>query len=612
MDMLVQHLWLPARLRTDCEIKKDSSMPTLRWLRGGALMGVILGSVGVYAGLSGRVNLTGLGLISMVGLVQCAPALLGLLFWRGAGGGAAAAGMLVGTGAWLGLTSVEVYSLQMSSGQGMNAAGALAWDRVLTMSLLLNAGVFILFSLLGGRVRKRDMARGKTMALETLRERLRAVLGKRDAALIWERAGAGHGHGNGAPELTPVRLRRWLTPLLGPVGVECLFQDSRGSDAAPLLYRRLRVVAGDQPGALWSFAPGEQSVDDLLLRYGMLLRALPVGVALINAQGRVVLWNRELERISGLREQMMVGNSWDQFVEPWRGWVRQARTLDPAKGALGTWRLYRWRGRVLGLRWLVLHGPPRGKEYLLLVEDVTAREQQRTREAERKRLVTAGRLVLGLSHEIGNPLMALQMLGAEWLQEARSSERERVRQMMELTRRIGLALQEVRTVVKAAVRLDKEPNSDIQSPIVLAPIVLGECLREAIDEARRSTGGALQHRNVVVSLGEAEETARLAGDRQLFVQALAMWMRIVHGPSEEGTALYVRGLVADEKRLRLVISRDAEVDGRESREEDESIEGAEAATPEVELAMRLVMALGGRCAVGMGVAWVRLELFLAE
>lgn len=147
---------------------------------------------------------------------------------------------------------------------------------------------------------------------------------------------------------------------------------------------------------------------------GRLMRSTHAIVLFMDPQGRVVLFNDYMRDLSGYALEEVQGKDWfDHFIpEHERERLRElyargidgvevARNVNPIRTRAGEERLIEWwgnavydeAGEVLGL--------------VSVGQDITEREQLRTKLAESERLASIGMMASVFAHEIGNPLNAM-------------------------------------------------------------------------------------------------------------------------------------------------------------------------------------------------------------
>lgn len=145
-------------------------------------------------------------------------------------------------------------------------------------------------------------------------------------------------------------------------------------------------------------------------RLALLLDALPAGVAVLDALGRVEQANPAAACILGADIE---GRVWEEFVEA---------CLTPT-ATPGEWEMARAQGRRVAVTEtrLVSSG---GR--IVLIHDVTETHRMKTQAARNERLAAMGEMAAGLAHQLRTPLAAA-LLYAGALENPRLPETERAR-----------------------------------------------------------------------------------------------------------------------------------------------------------------------------------------
>ncbi len=153
-------------------------------------------------------------------------------------------------------------------------------------------------------------------------------------------------------------------------------------------------------------------------------RVMMVG---LDADARVVLFNAQAERATGISREESIGRPFAELFMPpdhldsdGAQIARGARARDAALAPPATCLLTR-SGRTRDIRWSWYQGTPSGEVALFAVgQDVTDEVIARGHARMRDRLTATGTLAAGLAHEIRNPLHGAQ-LHVEVLDRALSS-----------------------------------------------------------------------------------------------------------------------------------------------------------------------------------------------
>lgn len=442
-EMLVSHLALPwwhARLGERNPLRHGLWLVRLL-----AVAVVLTLAFLLHLGARGRIDLTGLGLLALAGMMQCVPGLAGVLLWRRGSRDGVMAGMITGVAVWLGWTAAGLSPQLREIVFPGSVHPITLWTTALAASLLANGGVFAAVSLIRPTRKalsdSTDGTRdpGSPPANDAIQRRMNRILGRAAAARELEQARRLAGP---HPEAVIQWLERDLTALLGPrlavwvVHGHALEEVFPNADALTEPVRRL-----------------SSAVETLLRRYRTILTQIPVGLLTVDRASRITFWNPPMERITGLSAAAATGRSLTELPLPWNTWLLQTRNTSekPLRAA-------RQPGdRVFLLHHTALPAGPDAAAWsraddagLFIVEDVTEQEVGRSAEEHQRRLQALDELLTGLAHEIGNPLTAVSMLVHELLDTRAVADeaRDDLRQVLAQIHRIDTVLRAVRNYAR--------------------------------------------------------------------------------------------------------------------------------------------------------------------
>ncbi|TDO15403.1 ATP-binding protein [Halomonas ventosae] len=435
----------------------------LRWLRRALIVAVILGGWLFYRLVGVNHDLTTLGLAAFIGMAQCLPGMLALLYWPGANRKGMVSGLTAGVLVWLAGTWVPLLSdvpALVLLPPGLEAlAGEPVWYVVTLVSLTANILTLILVSLLtptsaGERAAAEACSvdaviRPKRLPLvvgngEEFKHHLARALGEEVAGREVERALADLGLS--ALDDRPYALRRLrdriqanLSGVMGPSVAQDIVDRHlpyrRGglepTDDIHFIESRLEAYRTRLTGLA-------RELDGLRRYHRRILTRLPVGLCAFGVDDELLIWNDALAKLSGIDGSRVVGAHRDGLPPPWRDLL--GRVLLEHHD-----HLYKQPVTLSGTtRYLSLHKAEleadeqmRGGT-VVLVEDHSEMKWLEDELVHAARLASIGQLAAGVAHEIGNPVTGISSLAQNLRYDTDDPEvRETASQIQQLTDRIS-------------------------------------------------------------------------------------------------------------------------------------------------------------------------------
>jgi PAS domain S-box-containing protein len=201
-------------------------------------------------------------------------------------------------------------------------------------------------------------------------------------------------------------LQGRLSERIGPLAARTYVQGGRPMRANALAerLRAFRELDSLEADALQRASPAHAA-----RRYlSQLMSELPVGVCTVDDHEDVVVWNAQLERISGLNEDDICGNPVRDIPSPW--WPLFDELANQPRGSVIE-REYDSGDQKIQLRAQTAGIPGEVEEgRVFVVEDITALRQLEQHVAHKDRLSSIGTLASGVAHEVGNPLTGILMV----------------------------------------------------------------------------------------------------------------------------------------------------------------------------------------------------------
>jgi len=468
-----------------------------RWavFRRSTIVGVVLAGLLIHFTLPRTRSLVDIGLASFVAVTHLIPGLLGALFWRRATRSGVLAGLIVGATSWAVLTASPLFGLELDASRlyalfgftDPSARGPAIW-----LSLTAHGFMFIGVSLLTDRsAEERNAAEAcreprvtRLLQLpdspEALQERLTSYVGKETAIReIYEAAAAADVYWppRDRPELSRLiaELEGRLSERIGPLAARTYVQGGRPV-RADALAERLRAFR--ELDSLDADASQRSSPAHAARRYlSQLMSELPVGVCTVDEHEDVVVWNAQLERMSGLAEDEICGNPIHDIPSPW--WPLFDELAHQPTGSVIE-REYNLGDRNIDLRAQTATIPGGGEDgRVFVVEDITALRQLERHVAHKDRLSSIGTLASGVAHEVGNPLTGILMVAKNLASDPGAED---------AAERLGIIIHEAQRIHGIVQSLLTFSRRD-ESPLEVQTISVAAVVRAAAELAKLETQG---------------------------------------------------------------------------------------------------------------------------
>ncbi|HET6418295.1 MAG TPA: ATP-binding protein [Polyangiales bacterium] len=468
-----------------------------RWavFRRSTIVGVVLAGLLIHFTLPRTRSLVDIGLASFVAVTHLIPGLLGALFWRRATRSGVLAGLIVGATSWAVLTASPLFGLELDASRlyalfgftDPSARGPAIW-----LSLTAHGFMFIGVSLLTDRsAEERNAAEAcreprvtRLLQLpdspEALQERLTSYVGKETAIReIYEAAAAADVYWppRDRPELSRLiaELEGRLSERIGPLAARTYVQGGRPV-RADALAERLRAFR--ELDSLDADASQRSSPAHAARRYlSQLMSELPVGVCTVDEHEDVVVWNAQLERMSGLAEDEICGNPIHDIPSPW--WPLFDELAHQPTGSVIE-REYNLGDRNIDLRAQTATIPGGGEDgRVFVVDDITALRQLERHVAHKDRLSSIGTLASGVAHEVGNPLTGILMVAKNLASDPGAED---------AAERLGIIIHEAQRIHGIVQSLLTFSRRD-ESPLEVQTISVAAVVRAAAELAKLETQG---------------------------------------------------------------------------------------------------------------------------
>ncbi|MEE3269039.1 MAG: ATPase, partial [Pseudomonadota bacterium] len=335
--MVLNHIVLVAR---PPEARSDL-YGWLLWLRR-ALVGAVIFGGWLFAESVGRYHsLTNLGLAAFVGMAQCLPGLLALLYWPGANRKGMIAGLIGGIGVWLwGLWLPLLFDITMPALPFtlLMPADAPAWYNATLISLAVNIVLLIVVSLFT-RISEGERSAAEACSVDAVIRSKRLPLEAATAgdfpahlaqALGDEAASREVDRALKALNLTPQERRPYalrrlrdriqanLSGLMGPSVARDIVDrylpyrhdDAPVTDDIHFVESRLEAYRSRLTGLA-------RELDGLRRHHRQTLAYLPVGLCVLGDDDELLMWNQALSQLSGISGDSVIGSRRDSLPPPW-------------------------------------------------------------------------------------------------------------------------------------------------------------------------------------------------------------------------------------------------------------------------------------------------------
>ncbi len=428
--MILNHLVLVAHPPVD----QPDLYRWLRWLRRALIAAVILGGWLFYRIVGIHNDLTTLGLAAFIGMAQCLPGLLALLYWPGANRKGMVSGLLFGTliwllGLWPPLLS-DLPALVFLPPGLEGVSGEPDWYIVTLVSLAANILTLILVSL-ATRTSPGERAAAEACSVDAVirpkRQPLLAVNGREfkqhlARALGEDVAGREVDRALDDLQLSPLETRPYalrrlrdriqanLSGLMGPSVAQDIVDRHlpyrEGGDAIEDIHfveSRLEAYRTRLTGMA-------RELDSLRRYHRRILTRLPIGLCAFGDDGELLMWNEALCTLSDIPGEGVIGARRDSLPSPWSELLGRI-LAEPNQ------YLYKQPVELAGtLRYLTLHkadladsDDERGGK-VILIEDHSEMKWLEDELIHAARLASIGQLAAGVAHEIGNPITGISSL----------------------------------------------------------------------------------------------------------------------------------------------------------------------------------------------------------
>jgi PAS domain S-box-containing protein len=325
------------------------------------------------------------------------------------------------------------------------------------------------------------------------------------------------------PEDVPAGREELGRRRLGERGISLVRMRCKSGSEVWVRYTSSPVMKGEEVvGALAMFVDvtkqhkAEAALRETTRTLEELVHASPVGITVLDPEGKITLWNPAMETISGWSEAEVRGKLPPPVAEDQEG-AREALgrilTGEPLAGAEfhGTRR----DGRPVDIRvWTAPAWEEGGrvKRLIAIVLDITQIKDLERMALIQEKMASLGQVAAGIAHEIRNPLSGLNiyLFALEKAHEESKGLEEEIREICRTI--LGMAFL-ASTKIEGVIR--RVMDFARQSPRRMEPLSLNACVREALELARVT----LRRDGIRLKVSLQEDLPPCRGDARLLDQA---------------------------------------------------------------------------------------------
>jgi len=251
-------------------------------------------------------------------------------------------------------------------------------------------------------------------------------------------------------------------------------------------------------------------LENLRRYHRQILLDLPLGVCEVNDEEEITIWNRALEKLTGIDSEKLTGKKLTELEQPWLSLFHNFIVSEYA-------HIYKQRFELNGKKRTVnLHMPVienttnninRRGGLLILIEDIAETEILEAGLTHSERLASIGRLAAGVAHEIGNPITGIACLAQNIRDEYKDEDlRTMAKQIIEQTDRTSRIVQSLVNFAHAGT-----PTSNTELEVI--------SVRDCIDEAITLVSLDKRGKSINYEI-DCNPEIKITGDSQRLLQVL--------------------------------------------------------------------------------------------
>jgi PAS domain S-box-containing protein len=329
------------------------------------------------------------------------------------------------------------------------------------------------------------------------------------------------------------RLEVNLSELLGPkVGRDIIESSLPYEMVSQNIGTDLNVIERGIEAYRGNLSGVAADLDNLRRYHRHILSNLPIGICSLGPNNEIVMWNKELENLTGIKSAQIIGSQTINLPEPWQGILEDfsennVNQTDKKSFALKNVKKTVKLHKAMIEREINPDSSSSTDGLIILVEDLTDTENLEAGLAHSQRLASIGRLAAGVAHEIGNPITGIACLAQTIRDEFKSEELQHLSdEIIAQTNRTSKILQSLVNFAHTGT------NQKIYSN---QKVVVCDCIADTktlISLDKKSTD--------LNYIFETDPKAAILGDSQRLLQVFINLINNARDASQEGDKIVIR------------------------------------------------------------------------
>ena len=542
-NMCLNHLILPI-------FQPAANQDIYRWLlwKRRVLITALIWAGFLFHSLPERnLSLEAIGIVAFTSGLNFLPGIVAILYWPHGNKKGYLSGLAAGAFIWFVFLMLPLFS--ESASQPLIDFN---WQQIAMLSLIANTIVFISTSLLN-RSSDEERSSADICTLDTIQRRKRSGLVARSPGEFIKSLSKPLGPASARREvelaladlsltlddrrpfamrLLRGRLEANLSGLLGPSIAREIIDgylpysnvSGHGSTDLNIMENRIESYRSNLSGLA-------ADLDNLRRYHRQILLDLPLGVCSLSTDGEITMWNRALEKFTGIEYGAVIGSQLNDIADPWRTLMIEFIAEDSFHHYKKQFELNNSRHTVNLHKAEIEQTAAPGvtsEGLIILIEDITEIEVLEAGLTHNERLASIGRLAAGVAHEIGNPVTGIACLAQTIRDEYDSGElRNLAGQIIEQTDRTGKILH---SLVNFAHAGSNQSANDFQ------PVNVAICM----EEARTLVSLDKKSREVEIDI-HCPSDLEIAGDSQRLLQVFVNLINNARDASQPDSLVRLEG-----------------------------------------------------------------------